>query len=534
MSSAKNKEEKTPKAKGKFKKGALFGGIILLIGGVSSAYFLQQQKIKAEEERIRQEEEIIQTMTYTVQEDVIYNNIFINNVSVSGLNRIKARKKVEDELKNIIKTGNITLSSGDKEFTMSLSELDFKANFKKVVDEAFDFAREGELKERYDKVISLEENPMHMTSEITYDKEKLKAKLEEFAGEVLVMPTNATMQKNGDNFEIIEGITGLELDVDATADKVYAVLDGVDFANLADFNMPELNDEIILRESQPEYSAEDFDSSKELIGTAKSFYTGRGTNRGINMEVAASNINNYVVYPGQIFSTNKAFGPTTFENGYRDAPVIVEGELVDGLGGGVCQVSSTLYNALLYSELEITERRNHSLKVGYYGWGYDATLAGDYIDLKFKNDTDYPVLIESYLSTNEVIVNIYGKEIHEPGRTVELNNSLVTSKNPPAEKLIYTDTLAAGARQVKVSAQTGYTYDLFKNIYQDGVLIETVKVNTSVYSPRQAQILVGSGGASAPVAETAPVTEVETPAPAPVETPPAETPTEPLVPESEG
>ncbi len=107
------------------------------------------------------------------------------------------------------------------------------------------------------------------------------------------------------------------------------------------------------------------------------------------------------LYPGEVFSTNEHYGITSIENGYASAHVIVDNELVDGLGGGVCQISTNLYNAVLRAELEIVERRNHSLPVGYAPIGFDATLANPYIDFKFRNNYDSPILVCAWIDNGD-------------------------------------------------------------------------------------------------------------------------------------
>jgi len=182
----------------------------------------------------------------------------------------------------------------------------------------------------------------------------------------------------------------------------------------------------------------------------------------------------------------------TYENGYRMAPVILDGKLEDGMGGGVCQVSSTLYNALLYSELEIVERRNHSLKVGYAEYGFDATLVEGVIDLQFKNDTKYPVFIESYLEDRKIVVNIYGHEVHPPGRSLKFFNELAEVV-PPAEELIIEDeNMPEGEAVIITAARNGYRYNVYKIIYEDEKEIGRELVNRSYYRPTRGEKRIGT------------------------------------------
>ncbi|MDE6182567.1 MAG: VanW family protein, partial [Eubacteriales bacterium] len=238
---------------------------------------------------------------------------------------------------------------------------------------------------------------------------------------------------------------------------------------------------------------EDLKMIKNKLGGFTTNYTGASTEgRVINMKIAASKINGTILYPGEVFSTNEKFGPTTQANGYKPAKTIIDGKFVDEFGGGVCQISSTLYNAVLYSELEIVERRNHSLKVGYLDYGYDATLAGNYIDLKFKNSTKYPIYIESYLTNNQVICNIYGYDERPQNREIKFQNALVQKIEPGPRVVKETDTLPEGEEKVEVKPLTGYKYKLYKLVYQDGKLTDKILVNDSYYRPRAEEVLVGT------------------------------------------
>ncbi len=255
------------------------------------------------------------------------------------------------------------------------------------------------------------------------------------------------------------------------------------------------NISIIANETNPKYSAQDLNKIQDILGSFSTKYTNKGgsdNGRITNMKVASQRINGTILYPGEVFSTNKKFGATTKENGYKPAPTILNGKFIDEYGGGVCQVSSTLYNAVLYSELEIIERQNHSLKVGYLDYGYDATLAGDYIDFKFKNSTSYPIYIESYLTENEVICNIYGYEQRPNNRNIKFENALIEVIEPSPKVVKETDDLPEGEEKVEVKALKGYKYKLYKLVYIDNKLKEKILVNNSYYKPRAEEVLIGT------------------------------------------
>ena len=140
----------------------------------------------------------------------------------------------------------------------------------------------------------------------------------------------------------------------------------------------------------------------------------------------------------------------------------------------------------------MVERFNHSLKVGYADYAFDATLAGDYKDLKFKNSTGYPMYIESYLTSSNVVVKLYGYEQHDAGRKLEFKNKLVKTTPPGEPKVTEDNTKPEGYEEYEVTALDGKTYELYKYVYENGTLTDTVKINTSTYLPRRAEIIKGT------------------------------------------
>ena len=149
---------------------------------------------------------------------------------------------------------------------------------------------------------------------------------------------------------------------------------------------------------------------------------------------------------------NEALGPQTAENGYKSAGVIENGKIVSALGGGVCQVTTTMYNAAIFAELKIVERHNHSLMVGYVPLGRDAAVAGTYKNLRFQNDTEFPVYIEAYIEDYNVVCNIYGHEIHDEGHRVDFEKVWVSTIGKPAAK-ITNETKRGRKRKATVPAQ---------------------------------------------------------------------------------
>jgi len=201
---------------------------------------------------------------------------------------------------------------------------------------------------------------------------------------------------------------------------------------------------------------------KDLLGTFYTYFNSGEAGRNGNIRRAADLIDNLTLLPGQSFSMNESIGPVALDNGYYTALVIANGEFVEGIGGGVCQVASTLYMAVLYAELEVLQRRAHSRMVGYVPPAFDAVLATPYLDLRFGNDTTAPITIETKFDyrNNRLTVNIWGQETRQPTRTISF------------------ESVQAAANDTYVS------YHLYKIENNNGVFARS-RINISTYRAEQ-------------------------------------------------
>ena len=235
------------------------------------------------------------------------------------------------------------------------------------------------------------------------------------------------------------------------------------------------------------------EKATDLIGSFSTKFTGSmALGRNINLKVGCDNINGTILKPGETFSMNEGLGPQTYANGYRNAAVIVDGKLEDGIAGGVCQVTTTLYNSVILAELEIVERKNHSLPVAYVPLGRDAAVAGDYKDLKFKNDTEYPVYIEAFVADNKVVTNVYGHEIHGPSRKVEFEQIRVGTIPKPPEKITEDPNRPEGEREVTHTGKAGSKVTTNKLVYENDVLISKEWFSDSTYIATADEVTVGT------------------------------------------
>ena len=180
----------------------------------------------------------------------------------------------------------------------------------------------------------------------------------------------------------------------------------------------------------PDFTKEELAKVKDLLGSYTTNYSTSSAGRCANISVAAGKINGTVLYPGEEFSVGQTIGPLTAAGGYELAGAYENGQTVQSYGGGVCQVSTTLYNAVLKAELEVTQRSNHSMIVTYVKPSMDAAIAGDYKDLKFVNNLDAPIYIEGYTVGKDIYFNIYGQETRPSNRKVTYESEVVSEEDP--------------------------------------------------------------------------------------------------------
>ena len=247
---------------------------------------------------------------------------------------------------------------------------------------------------------------------------------------------------------------------------------------------------------QPEIKSKDI-YPKLFKDTLATYHTSFNTsnqnnaNRKANMLIACSKINGIIIAPDKTFSFNDVVGPRTEKEGYKIAKVYVGGRIVDGVGGGICQVSTTLYNSLLLSDLKIIDRTNHMFTVGYVPLGRDAAVAYDSVDIKFENNSGWPIKVECWITdANQIHFSIIGTD-ENPGKTVEIIPR-VTSTIPYSTTYIESSYMEEGASYVRQSGHSGFLVDTYKVVKVDGTVISEEKISRSYYRPLNKEIVVGT------------------------------------------
>ncbi|WP_167957089.1 VanW family protein [Anaerosporobacter faecicola] len=423
------------------------------------------------------------TISASIDDDTICKGIFIDSVDVGGMTVEQAQEAVDAYITDRAKK-EITIQVDEDTVTGTLEELGYQVSDNEIIDEAMKIGKSGNIIKRYKETKDVEKENKVFNLEFTLDQNAVQELVEKECTKYDIPAENATMKRENGEFVFEEHVIGRKIDVDAT---VQAVSDAV----MNDWNGENLTINASVEEDIPEYTSDELRECTDVLGTATTNFADSKAARVNNVTVATNFINGTVVYPGETFSVYEAISPITIANGYEKAGAYENGVVVESEGGGVCQVSSTLYNTVLKSELEVVERSPHSMVVSYVPRSADAAIAGTYKDLKFKNSTESPIYIEGYIVGRNVTFTIYGNETRPSNRTIEFVSETISTTQPPADVITEDKTLPSSYKKVTSPAHTGYRARLWKVVYIDGKETERIQVNSSTYTASPRYITVG-------------------------------------------
>ena len=282
--------------------------------------------------------------------------------------------------------------------------------------------------------------------------------------------------------------------------KIFADVDGIDLAISVDEatkiieseNKNEYVFDLKITKAKKTINDLGTEAFPYLISSFSTKYDASNRNRSTNLEIAAKKINGKVLMPGEEFSFNKIVGKRTVEDGYKDAKIYADGGVVDGLAGGICQISSTLYNSVLLANLQITERRNHSFTTSYLPAGKDATVVWGTTDFRFINSRSYPIKIEAKVSNGIAEFKIHGMQEETeyevkilPVRTQSIPFATTYEEDP---------TLLPGQQIVKQAGHAGCKVTTYKELRVNGAVVSKEAISTDTYNPMRKIIRVAPGG----------------------------------------
>ena len=427
------------------------------------------------------------SMTVCAAGETILKGVSIDKLDVSGMTREEALAALESYEKNL-GGQSIKLGIGDNVIEAKLSDLGVTFDNEDLVDEAIGVGHAGNIVKRYKDQKDLQHSGKTFPLSWQTNENTVRTYVENNCTKYDKKAQNASLTRENGAFNFVAGTEGLELNVDSA---VRTISDYLENSWTSD------NTEVLNLETQvtePEGSAEELANIKDLLGSFTTSFSTSGSNRCKNVSSGASHINGTVLYPGEEFSAYETVSPFTEANGYAMAGSYLNGEVVDSMGGGICQVSTTLYNAVLRAELNVTERSPHSMTVHYVDLSEDAAIAGTYKDFKFVNSTEYPIYIEGYTTSDKKITfNIYGKETRDKNRTISFESQMVSET--PATTILQEDAgQGIGYKAVSSKGSSGYVAELYKIVKVNGVETDRIKVNKSTYKGTNRVVTYGTAG----------------------------------------
>lgn len=344
----------------------------------------------------------------------IAKGVKICGFDVSNNTKKQALKRYKKYMNDLYQT-KFTFDTDGKKTDIALNELGIytKEKNKELVNKAYSYGKDGLLISRFFRIIKLKKSGIDIKPQFALKKSSanivLKKNLPTFDGAA----QNATLKVVKSKIKIVKEKKGLILDNELTIRGVLEVLN----------NNWDRQGHIIKVSSKtgyPEIRAKDLKEVKDVLGTYTTYYIA-GAESAVNIEAGARHVIGTVVMPGEEISVNTLMEPYTEAEGYGMANSYADGEIVQSMGGGICQVSTTLYNALIISELQITRRNAHSMPINYVSLGRDAAVSDDsegnnVKDLRFKNNTEYPIFIDGFAADGTITFTIYGKETRDPNR----------------------------------------------------------------------------------------------------------------------
>ena len=471
--------------------------------------------------------------------DTFYPGIVIDGVDVGGMTKEQATQAVAAVQPEAPVSLDISLDLEGNTYPLDLSSLPLESNMTQVIDEAFNYAKiapdasDEAVKINYNMYQQLKNQPVEYTTAYTVNTDSL---LTIVSG--VVDPLNQSVSDayisnfdvDSKGFDVVPDTKGIAVDAQATSDAVKALIDSRTYEGTV---------AIVATITDPSLTVADINENFGLVSSFSTITT-NNSNRNSNIALACEKINGTKLEPGEEFSFNGVVGQRTTANGFKEATVIQGGQYEQGLGGGICQVSSTLYNAVVMADLEVTERNAHAWPSSYVPEGLDATVDYGVLDFKFKNDTDYQVYVLAWWDPADSTCHceIYGKKLPD-GQYIKFISEATNGATPTDIEYVANAEMAVGTSNTVRSAHGSVTAKAYQVWYdKDGNEIQSIEYNTTYYKSYKKKVEVGvlnpdgtiaqldyTTGAviGPPPEETAPPEETPPPDATPADTTPADT-----------
>lgn len=465
----------------------------------------------------------------------ISRGISVDGIDVGGLSQDAAQQKINDE-KLALAENTVELVMDDNLTTARFEEFDIDYNVDSAVKQAAEYGKKGNIFSRIAKCFNISRGKVDIKTDAKVNDEQVSDYVSAYSQAIGSTVVENSYSIVDDKLELTPGKSGTGIDKELIANEITQLLKsgasgkiGVSLIPIdpQPWNVDTIYDEVCQGPSDAEYKVIDgkgyiveakkgykfkksdlsklvenidgkavleldvtepknkkVDESglfKEVIAKYTSSLAGSSYNRRTNVEIASKSVNGTILNPDEVFSYNKTVGAVTTANGYLPATIFTSKGHEEGVGGGICQLSSTLYSAALEGNLEIVKRRNHMYIVGYVPYGQDATVYEGELDFRFKNNTNEPLKITAAVTNGTLVVQLLGKK-PDPDIKVEIENITVGRTAPPTT-VREDDTLDVGTVKVVEKGTIGLTVDTYKKIYKNGELLSREYLHRSVYKP---------------------------------------------------
>ena len=431
---------------------------------------------------------------FFIMENNLSNNVlskgsYINGYNISGMDNQQATTYLNNVFNENAKDFKLTLNYNDKSWTLTKQDFEVNSDIHTIIDIAQQ--RNFEVGEYSDQLNYLKENKDNSINiAFNYIFVGLDEKLDKIISEIEYEPQESQILFNPNSpnmFKITEGKKGLRVDKTLLYNKI----------NEEYLKSNNINIDIPVFEEESSVTKEYNQSLTNKISTFSTNVSDSTGGRKHNVKLALEKFNGMVIENGQQVSFNQITGPHTTKNGYKVATIIYNGQFVDGVGGGVCQASTTLYNALLTAGLEINEVNKHTLPVKYVPLALDAMVSEYVSDLKFTNNSGHKIFIKTYSDENSVTVEIYGHTL-EDGVTYKTRGEVVRVI-PHTGDIVKKDTNKEYTSKVLFEGEyyrlsyprEGYEANGYLQKYKNGEMIEETLIRHEIYKPQNGVIIEG-------------------------------------------
>lgn len=408
----------------------------------------------------------------------IYPGVAISGIPVGGLSPDEASAVLKPRVEHRLRSP-LVIRLADRDATFTRAEVGLRGRPEEAVQAAYALGRTGSLWQRARARVALARRGVHLPLRFDHDTKRLHRLLTDLASELDARPRDAEVTvRSGAVVLVARSRSGQTLDVEATRARVVAALEA---------GVPQI--EAVVRIVAPEFTTEEAGDLRVLLAS----YTTRmaaNPNRTHNIALASGFVHGVILPPDGVFSYNKTVGPRTLERGFKEAPVLVDDELVPGDGGGICQVSSTLFNVALLADFKILSRTNHSRPVAYLPAGRDATVVYAALDLLFRNTTGRHVLLWTEVRDSRLTISAFGTPAETKEIVILIEDREVIP--PPSGTVTKHDPELAAGTVVTREAQPGLRVKTYRVVKVGGEVARREYIGTSYYRPVPRTIKVGT------------------------------------------